>query len=178
MKQAWWEVDGDTRKARAEMAKLPRAAKMRAFMANAREFDRAVGKCPRRMWGWSPRPGKHWSIREVIWHLADTEANIFVRLRKAACEPGSAVVAWDQEKWSKGQGYRGMDPHLALALWGVLRESNVTLLKRLPAGAWSRRVKHPDYGPITLEWNVTMGAWHLRNHLAQILRRLREWKQR
>src|SRR5262245_51757617 len=87
-----------------------RAKKLSAFGKCAAQVERALAKFPRRMWGFSPTPGVHWSIGEVIWHLADQEANLYLRLRKALAEPGGFVTAWDQEKWSKGLLYRKAKP--------------------------------------------------------------------
>jgi hypothetical protein len=174
----WWEESWDSKAARNEMGRASHASKWKTFSAGHKEYDKAVRMCPRKMWDWSPRPGTHWSMREVIWHLADTEANIYIRLRKAAAESGSSVVSWDQMKWAKASNYRRLNPDMALALWGVLRTANVDLVKRLPAKAWKKKVRHPDHGFVTLEWNVAMAGWHLRHHLAQMCRRLREYKQR
>ena len=67
-----------------------RAKQAAAFAKGGARLQKALRKFPRKMWSFSKDP-KNWSIAEILWHLADHEANFYVRLRKAAAEPGGPV---------------------------------------------------------------------------------------
>src|SRR5262245_48171686 len=64
-----------------------RERKLKAFTQGPARLEKALKKFPRKMWGFTTTP-KNWCIQEVLWHLADQEANLYVRLRRAAAEPG------------------------------------------------------------------------------------------
>ena len=158
--------------------RLPRAAKLRLYAKGLSDVEKALRRFPKRMWDWSPKPGVHWCVREVLWHLADSEANYYIRIRRAAAEPGSPVSSWDHEKWEKVGAYKRRPALEAWALIRLLRVSNLGVLRRLPSKAWSQKVRHPDYGVLTLDHIIGMGVWHTRHHLNQMERRYREWKNR
>jgi hypothetical protein len=116
------------------------------------------------MWGFTAKKG-NWTIAQVLWHLADQEANLYVRLRRAVAEPGGMVSPYDQEKWADKLFYSKADPLQALGLLRLLRKANADLLKRISAKDWRKRVKHPEWGPLTLEYLVGLNIWHIEHHL-------------
>src|SRR5260221_11182612 len=61
----------------------------------------AIREFPKEMWQYRPAPDS-WTIHETIVHIADSEANSFVRARKAIAEPGSAVIGYDEPRGAKG----------------------------------------------------------------------------
>ncbi|HET9870367.1 MAG TPA: DinB family protein [bacterium] len=154
-----------------------RAKKLAAFAGGTGRVTRTLSKFPRSMWGYTRRQG-NWTITQVLWHLADQEAHLFLRLRKALAEPGGMVSAYDQEKWDRGLLYSKSDPLQAKDLLLSLRRANADLLKKTGARAWKGRVRHPEWGVLTLEYLVGLNIWHLEHHLAQMGRRFQEWKAR
>ncbi len=154
-----------------------RTHKLRTFAQGHLRVGEALHKFPRKMWAYKPAKTK-WCIGEILWHLADQEANLYVRLRRAAAESGGMVSAYDQDKWAVGLNYAQSDPEEAWHLLKLLRSSNVHLLKRLPSTAWKKYVKHPEYGKMTIEYLVGLNIWHLEHHLGQMVKRYREWKER
>jgi hypothetical protein len=162
----------------AKMKKWPLARKVRAFREAQREVQKALRKFPQRMWGYSPKPGTHWCIQEIFWHLADAEMHASVRFRQALAEPNTAVIAWDQVKWGAAPPYRRLSAQLALKVFFALREANSELLKGIPKKAWRNKVRHPEYGVRTLEDLLVMNAWHIHKHIGQMNRRFNEWEGR
>jgi hypothetical protein len=152
-----------------------RSKQIAAFTKGGARLEKALRKYPRKMWSFTTTP-KNWCITEVLWHLADQEANLYVRLRRAAAEPGQPVSAYDQEKWSERLLYKKADPLQAKAMLLLLRKANADLVKRLPSKAWNSKVKHPEWGALTFGFLIALNVWHLDGHLAQMGRRYAEWK--
>jgi hypothetical protein len=160
------------------MKKWPLAKVIRTFNACSSDLKKALKRYPKKMWGFSSKPGKNWSIQEVLWHLADSEIHASIRFRQALAEPNTTLVAWDQEKWGAAPPYRKLDAKNALEVFFALRKANIAFLKRVPKKAWGNKVRHPQYGVRTLEGLVVMNAWHVHNHIGQMERRFAEWKGR
>ena len=129
------------------------------------------------MWKFKPSKEK-WCIGEILWHLADQEANLYVRLRRAIAESGGSVSPYDQDQWAKNLSYLSADFGEALVILKLARNSNAILLKRLPAAVWKRTVNHPERGLLTVDSLVGMNIWHLEHHLGQMTKRYGEWKAR
>jgi len=154
-----------------------RQRQIATFAQGGARLEKALKKYPVQMWNFTTTP-KNWCIREVLWHLADQEAHLYVRLRIAAAEPGHPVSAYDQEKWSARLLYKKADPQQAKALILLLRKANTDLVRRLPPKVWNHQVKHPEYGVRRFGELVALNVWHLDGHLAQMGRRYAEWKSR
>ncbi len=75
-------------------------------------YDQLAGtlnRYPEGMWDFKPGPDR-WSIREIVVHIADSEANSYIRCRRAIAEPGAAVMAYDEDQWATGLGYQDQHP--------------------------------------------------------------------
>jgi hypothetical protein len=73
------------------MDRQERLARIKSYGAAYENLVAALETFPKEMWQFRPAPGE-WSIHEQIIHLADSDANSYVRLRRAVAEPGSAVL--------------------------------------------------------------------------------------
>jgi|SRR5580658_3234012 hypothetical protein len=153
-----------------------RSRKTAVFAQGPQRVREALKKFPRRMWRFTAQRG-NWTITQVLWHLADQEANLYVRLRRAAAEPGQLVSPYDQNKWADRLLYSQADPEQARDLILLLRQANADLLKRISPKAWKGKVNHPEWGLMSLEFLVGLNIWHLEHHLVQMRRRFLEWKR-
>ena len=70
--------------------------KLSAFALGAKRLPAVLKRFPKGMWDISVKKG-NWNITQILWHLADQEANHYVRQRRGVAEPGQAVSAYDQE---------------------------------------------------------------------------------
>jgi hypothetical protein len=154
-----------------------RAHKLKTFSSGAERIGEALYKFPREMWKFKPSKEK-WCIGEVLWHLADQEANLYIRLRRGVAESGGNISPYNQDKWAKELNYLKSDFDEAWHILRLLRRSNANLLKHLSAAAWKRKVKHPEWGNLSIEHLVGLNIWHLEHHLGQMARRYIEWKAR
>ncbi len=116
-----------------------------------------------------PAPDR-WSINEIVVHLCDSEINAVQRMRKIIAEENPFLAAYDQDQWVRNLDYQHLDATVALATFGMLRESTVPILRKLPAESWARKGNHEERGPITLLDMLKTYAEHGDRHLGQILR--------
>lgn len=109
-----------------------------------------------------------WTPRMVIHHVADSETNSYVRLRRLLAEPaGTTIQAYDEGQWARCLHY-DRPVALSLAVVGAVRESSAELLDLITPEDLARSGVHSDSGPYTLDdWLDTYVA-HARDHAAQI----------
>ena len=136
----------------------------------------ALKEFPREMWQFRPAPGE-WSIHELIVHLADSEANSFVRCRVFIAEPGKTVMAYDENQWARALKYQEQNTDDALELFKSLRRSSYMLIKSLPESAWSHTIEHPENGTMNFEdWLDTYDR-HVPDHVAQMRGNYEAWQR-
>ena len=81
---------------------------------------------PTEMWDYRDEHGC-WSIREHLVHIADSEANSYIRCRRLIAEPGEQLMAYDENAWSRSLFYSDQGVDDALALFRLLRSQTYTL---------------------------------------------------
>ncbi len=114
-------------------------------------------------------PGK-WSVVEVVQHLADIEIVYGYRYRTVLGDDEPAITGFDQDGWAGTFGYREADLNAALAQIGLMRETNLRLLRTLTQEQRDRVGHHTERGPESLWRTVELVAAHDLVHLAQIER--------
>ena len=119
-----------------------------------------------------PLPGK-WSAREIVQHLADSEMNSAIRLRKLLAEESPQIQGYDQDAFAARLRYNERDIAPALDAFRAARATTAQLLDAMSDADWSREGTHTEYGRYTVEDWLRMYAAHAHDHAAQI-RRLRE----
>jgi hypothetical protein len=119
-----------------------------------------------------PLPGK-WSAREIVQHLADSEMNSAIRLRRLLAEERPVIHAYDQNDYAKRLNYNERDIAPALESLRSSRATTAQLLAQMTDEDWKREGWHPESGIYTVERWLEIYAAHAHNHAAQI-RRLKE----
>jgi uncharacterized damage-inducible protein DinB len=157
-REAHWRLG--RRNVLASMAAAPRRLAGALRRASGRRLTRR------------PAP-REWSVVEVLAHLLDAEITLGFRIRKAAAEPGSALVAWDQDKWAAGLNHRRARARNLLATFAALRADTLGLLRRLTPAQRRAAGRHPEYGRLRVDQLLAHWAEHDLNHLAQIRTTLR-----
>ncbi len=139
-------------------------------------LERALSQFPRDMWTFRPTPD-HWTIHEVIVHIADSEANSFIRCRKLIAEPGAPVLAYDEVGWARSLQYHEQSTDDALQLFKWLRGNTYKLIQSLPESTWSNTVEHPENGTMTMDDWLEVYARHIPDHVAQMQAVYDQWKK-
>jgi hypothetical protein len=128
------------------------------------------------MWKFKPSP-ERWSVHEIVIHLADSEVNSYARCRKFIAEPGSSVMAYDQNIWTSSLKYHQQNAQDALKLFRWLRHNTFQLIKSLPESVWSYTVQHPENGLMTMDNWLDVYERHTRGHIGQMKKNYDEWKK-
>jgi uncharacterized damage-inducible protein DinB len=135
----------------------------------------ALEQFPREMWQFEPAPDR-WSIHAIAVHIADSEANSYVRCRRAIAEPGSTVLGYDEMQWRRALNYHDQSVEDALQLFKWLRHTTYTLIQSLPEPVWSHTINHTENGVMTLDDWLAVYAAHVPDHIAQMQQNYAEWK--
>jgi hypothetical protein len=119
-----------------------------------------------------PLPGK-WSAREIVQHLADSEMNAAIRLRRLLTEGRPVIHAYDQEDYARRLKYNEREMSPALESLRSSRATTAQLLAQMADEDWKREGWHPEHGLYTAEQWLKIYAVHAHNHASQI-KRLKE----
>ena len=137
----------------------------------------AVGKFPREMWQFRDEHGC-WSIHEHVVHIADSEANSYIRCRRLIAEPGQSLMAYDENQWASALDYHGQSVEDALDLFKWLRRQNCQLIESLTEAAWSNSGYHPENGDMTLDDWLDVYERHVPEHLQYMQENYEVWRRR
>lgn len=118
-----------------------------------------------------PLPGK-WTAAEIVNHLADSEMNSALRLRRLLTEENPLLPGYDQDFYAVHFRYNERPVAPALAALRGSRETSSHILGQMSASDWQRTGTHTESGPYTMTDWLRIYAAHAHNHAAQI-RRLR-----
>ncbi len=149
------------------MTDSERQAKIASYGKAHELLKEALGQFPREMWHYRPAEDE-WSIHEIVIHIADSEANSYIRCRRFLAEPGEALMAYDEMRWARELNYHDQDPEDALELFRWLRKRSYDLIKTAPQEVWSRECFHPEDGVITMEDWLNTYLRHIPDHIAQM----------
>jgi hypothetical protein len=139
-------------------------------------LSEALRACPKKMWLYRPMPDR-WSIHEIILHLADSEADAYIRSRQFIVEPGSDALEHSASSWASSLGYFHQSTRDALNLISRLRKMTYQLLRFLPDSVWAHTVKLPKEGLLTLEQWVEKQTGHIPHHVEQIQQNWNDWSK-
>ena len=116
-----------------------------------------------------------WSPRQVIHHLADSEAQSYARLRRLIAEPGTLIQGYDEGLWASNStlNYTNRDIASAIAVFKAVRQSSFELLLTLTEDQLSNQCTHTESGPYTVRDWLSTYTRHPLDHAEQIRKQLR-----
>jgi len=122
------------------------------------------------------RPGG-WTVRQVVHHLADSHLNSYVRFRWAVTENVPAIKTYNEADWAELSDARTAPIELSLSLLEGLHARWVLLVRSFGDEEYARKISHPEWGEIRVDWLLGLYAWHCRHHVAHIsgLRKSQGW---
>jgi hypothetical protein len=123
---------------------------------------------------WKPAPDR-FSIAEVLAHLTHSEGHCYrARMDRFLAEEMPELEPDDAHMHL--ELYKNGDPEEDFAHFEEQRETNIELLRGLPADVGSRKAKHRAAGEITLSQMLHEWALHDLGHVRQIAELVRARK--
>lgn len=118
-----------------------------------------------------------WTVRQVVHHVADSHMNAYVRCKLALTEDAPAIKPYNEARWAELGDSQSTPLETSLALLEALHQRWLVLLRGLKPNDFSRVMRHPVSGDMSVDDAVAMYAWHGRHHVAHIsaLRARRGW---
>jgi len=114
-----------------------------------------------------PAPDGGWTARQIVHHLADSEATAYVRLRKLIAEDEPVIQAYDEPEFARRLHYdRPIESSLAV-LKGV-RAASLELLEALTPAEWERGGTHTESGTYSVGDWLRIYSAHSHDHADQI----------
>jgi hypothetical protein len=113
-----------------------------------------------------------WSARQVIHHVADSEAQSYARLRRLLAEPaGSLIQGYDEGAWAECAvlGYRDLPIEHSAAVFRAVREASLDVLGRINVPDLERYGEHSEAGRYTLARWLDTYTRHPSDHAAQLI---------
>lgn len=138
------------------------------YRAGAGEVDAAIAGATDAELDAVP-PDGGWSARMVIHHLADSEANSYVRVRTLVAENGPTIQGYDEAEFARRLHY-DRPVEASLAVFHAVRASTIELLDRLGDEDWDRSGTHTESGAYSVDDWLEIYAAHAFDHAEQIRR--------
>jgi hypothetical protein len=115
-----------------------------------------------------------WTPRQVIHHVADSEAQSYARLRRLIAEPGTIIQGYDEGKWAANStlGYSESDVASAIAIFTAVRNSSHQLILRLSQAQLENSGTHSESGAYSIRTWLDTYTNHPKDHADQIKKQL------
>jgi hypothetical protein len=115
-----------------------------------------------------------WTPRQVIHHVADSEAQSYARLRRLIAEPGTQIQGYDEGKWAENStlGYQDSDVAPSIAVFAAVRNSSLILLQRLSEAELENKGVHTESGEYSVRTWIETYSSHPVDHATQIRKQL------
>jgi len=164
---------GLERKGRNKMSR-ERSEKIESYGRAHQTLVAALAEFPGEMWQFRPAQ-ERWTIHEIIVHIADSEANSYLRCRRLLAEPGSSVLGYDEAQWARALHYHDQSVGDALELFKWLRHKSYTLVRDLPEAAWANTIDHSENGVMTMDDWLDVYERHIPEHIEQMKAVYADW---
>jgi hypothetical protein len=116
-----------------------------------------------------------WTPRQVIHHVADSEAQSYARLRRLIAEPGTQIQGYDEGKWAENStlAYSDSDTAASVEVLAAVRKSSYLLLLRLSEAQLDNKGVHSESGEYSVRTWLQTYTNHPKDHADQIRKQLR-----
>ena len=112
------------------------------------------------------RPGG-WTVRQVVHHVFDSHVNSYIRMKLALTEDNPVIKPYDQDRWALLPDSK--EPvEVSLAMIDGMHRRWVVVLRSLTEQQMGLTFRHPELGPVRLDKNIALYAWHGRHHVGHI----------
>jgi hypothetical protein len=140
---------------------------MTVLRATPGALQKVVESTPREVLARPEAPGK-WSMLHVLAHLADSDLVWGWRLRLILAQDRPPLTGYDQDAWAGRLGYEDSDARDSVAMFSILRKTNLRLISRASTDDMQRVGVHVERGEESLAHHLKLYAGHDLLHLNQL----------
>ncbi|PYX21292.1 MAG: putative metal-dependent hydrolase [Acidobacteria bacterium] len=97
-----------------------------------------------------------WTVRQVV------------HFKLALTEEEPTIRPYMEDRWAELPEAKTAPIELSLSLLEDLHKRWILMLRAIQPAEWKRTFRHPEIGPMTLEKNLALYAWHGRHHVAHV----------
>ncbi|AMO85466.1 Putative metal-dependent hydrolase yfiT [Solibacillus isronensis B3W22] len=108
-----------------------------------------------------------WTVRQLVHHIADSQLNMYQRLKLALTDDNPTVPGFNQEKWAVLPD-NDLPVESSIKMLEGINERIVSLGQRITEDQLKREFTHETNGPITVAKKLAKLAWHEEHHFAHI----------
>lgn len=108
-----------------------------------------------------------WTVRQLVHHIADSQLNMYQRLKLALTAENPTVPGFDEEKWAVLPDTK-LPVESSLKMLEGINERIVSLGHSLTEEQLERTFLHQESGTITVAAKMAKLAWHQEHHFAHI----------
>ena len=116
----------------------------------------------------TPYRPEGWTVRQVVHHVSESHMNAYIRLKFALLEERFTVKPYDENAWTTFPDVAVAPIEASLSIVDGVHARMVTIWRLLTPAQFARTMHHPENGPMSLDDQLAMYAWHARHHLAHI----------
>ena len=145
-----------------------------AYRASTEAFEKLVAGIPSDQLDTKHPEG--WSARQVIHHVADSEAQSYARIRRLIAEPeGTIIQGYDENAWGDSAvlGYATLPIDFSVKVFSAVRASSLIMIERLTDADLVKSGLHTESGPFSIENWCRGYTAHPLDHIGQIEKALR-----
>ncbi len=145
-----------------------------AYQKSTEDFEKLVASIPSDQLDTKHPEG--WSARQVIHHMADSEAQSYARIRRLIAEPeGTIIQGYDENAWGASAvlGYSTLPIDFSIKVFSAVRASSLIMIERLTDADLSKSGMHSESGPFSIEKWCRAYTAHPLDHIGQIEKALR-----
>ena len=108
-----------------------------------------------------------WNVRQLVHHIADSQLNMYQRLKLALTDNNPTVPPFNQEEWVELEDSLAPIEYSLQILDGI-NARIVALGNHIDKDQLERKFTLKDSGEITVATKLAKLAWHENHHLAHI----------
>lgn len=108
-----------------------------------------------------------WNVRQLVHHIADSQLNMYQRLKLALTDDNPSVPAFDQDAWATEPDTE-LPVESSLLMLDGINQRIVALAHTITPEQLQRTFTHAVNGEITVATKLKKLAWHEEHHLAHI----------
>ena len=108
-----------------------------------------------------------WNVRQLVHHIADSQLNMYQRLKLALTDDTPTVPAFDQDAWAVEPDTE-LPVESSLLMLDGINQRIVALAQTITPEQLERKFIHAVNGEVTVATKLKKLAWHEEHHLAHI----------